>query len=124
MSRSIRFGHGAVEIELSGLDALISFRRTLRIPVESIVSAQIMDVREAKKNLGLRIGGGYFPKRFATGYFLSRGGMKGRQFWSVYRDTEVLVIDRSDGDEPRRVVFQTADRAALAAKISSSVSAR
>ena len=124
MSRSIAVCEGAVEIELSGLDAAISFRRTLRIPVESILSAQVMDVREPKKNLGLRIGGGYFPKRFATGHFLSRGGMKGRQFWSVYQDSEVLVIDRRSGDKPRRVVFQTPDRAALAAKINSLISAR
>jgi hypothetical protein len=37
----------------------------------------------------------------------------GRQFWCVYRDSEVVVVD-TDLDSPARLVFQHPDRDRLA----------
>ncbi len=120
MAVSIDITAEGIDVSLTGIDATISFRRRLRIRFADIESASVRSIDELKKNLGWRVAGGYFPGRFATGHFLSRNGMKGRQFWSVYRDREVLVIDLVEG-RLRRVVLQTPDRVALADQISEAV---
>ncbi len=117
MSTNVSVNNESVTVELKGIDAVLALKHRLTIPLKNVASASIVSVAEAKRNLGLRIGGGYFPGQFATGNFLSRRGMKGRQFWSVYRDAEVLQIDLKDGGL-RRVVLQTPDRVALASAIS------
>ena len=116
MSTVVCVDAGFVSVSLTGVDAVLALRRQLRIPLANIASAQVMTTADAKRTLGLRIGGGYLPGAFATGNFLSRNGLKGRQFWSVYRDHEVLVLDLIEG-KLRRVVLQTPDRVALAASI-------
>ena len=49
----------------------------------------------------------------ATGHFTVPGRTGARQFWCVYRDPEVLVIDTSL-ENPARIVLQHADRDRLA----------
>lgn len=123
MTVSIVANEDSVGITLTGIDAALAIRRQLTIAMSDIKAASIMEVAEAKKSLGWRVGGGYFPGRFATGHFLSRKGIKGRQFWSVYRDKEVLVIELSNGPV-WRVVLQTPDRVALAEQINTAVQRR
>ncbi len=116
MSVTVTVNEEFIEIDLTGIDAVLALRRHLRVSRANVAHVDVRSVREAKENLGLRIGGGYFPGRLATGHFLSRRGLKGRQFWSVYRDTEVLVIDLVEGNL-RRIVLQTPERSALALRI-------
>ena len=120
MSTTVTVHADYVDVDFSGVDAALALKRHLTIPATEVDSAAVKPVKELKKNLGLRVGGGYFPGWLATGHFLSRGGMKGRQLWSVYRDAEALVIDLS-GPKLRRVVVQSPERAALAAKINALV---
>jgi hypothetical protein len=116
MSTTVTVRPDAVDVDFSGVDAALALKRHLTIAAADVESAAVKPVKELKRNLGLRVGGGYFPGWFATGHFLSRGGMKGRQLWSVYRDPEALVIELR-GTKLRRVVVQNPDRVALAAKI-------
>jgi hypothetical protein len=116
MSVTISLRDDCVEIELSGVDATLALRRRLSIPLRHITSARVEPVESVKRQLGWRVGGAYFPGRMATGNFLSRNGLKGRQFWSVYRDAEVLVLDVAAGPICR-VVLQSPDRVHLADQI-------
>jgi hypothetical protein len=49
----------------------------------------------------------------ATGHFMVRGRKGARQFWCVYRDPEVLLIETSRKDMAR-IVLQHPDRDRLA----------
>lgn len=120
MSVSVVTSAEGVDVTITGIDVAMAFRRQLHLPYTDVESAAVLPVRELKKNLGWRVGGSYFPGRFAAGNFLSRGDLKGRQFWCVYRDTEVLVIDLAQGPF-RRVVLQTPNRIALAGEINGAV---
>jgi len=119
--------HGPVGIEVrvegddlvvrtGGLDTLLTLTRELRIARSDITDAQLLPVADAKATLGWRIGGGYFPRGFATGWFLWKGRRGLWQWWCVFRDDEVLVID-TDQPKPARLVIQTPDRAAIAKQL-------
>jgi len=110
---TVNVSDDAVEIDLSGLDAFWALQRHLSLPLRDIESARIDTVENLKPALGWRVGGGYFPHRLITGHFTTRGTKGVRQFWSVYRDDEVLVIE-TRRSRPHRVVLQRPDRDFLA----------
>ena len=116
MGVKITYDQDKLRISCSGIDRIYTFASAMEVPRSAIRSARVMDIAEAKEDLGWRVGGGYFPGRLATGWFLSRGNTSGRQWWCTYRDREVLVIDTTL-KSPSRVVNQTPERAALAAEL-------
>lgn len=113
MSLDVVVTDEAVVISVRGWDALWSFRRELRLPLRDVVAATVMSRREALAGLGIRLRGGYWPGRLATGVFTVRGRRGARQWWCVYRDPEVLVIE-TRLQRPARVVVQHPDRHRLA----------
>lgn len=117
MSVDVNVDRDEIVIRTGGLDTLLCLAREIRIPRTSIADVQLMATKDAKQSLGWRVGGGYFPGGCATGWFLwkRRRGLK--QWWCVYRDDEVLVID-TDQRQPARVVLQLPDRADIARRLS------
>lgn len=113
MSLDVHVYDDRVTIDVGGADQLWCLKRHLELPIAQITSARVVPVGEVKEGLGWRVGGGYWPGRMATGHFTIPGHEGGRQFWCVYRDPEVLVIDTSL-DDPTRVVLQHPDRDRLA----------
>lgn len=113
MAVKVNVSDDSVDIDLSGVDAFFALQRHLSMPVRDIVTARIDTVANLKPALGWRVGGGYFPHRIITGHFTTRGTKGVRQFWSVYRDQEVLVIE-TRRPRPHRIVLQRPDRDFLA----------
>lgn len=120
MANRIEVTPEAVTLHISGWDRVWCLRQTLTIPMRDIVSAKVVGRAEAQGSLGMRIGGGYFPGRLATGWFLTRGDRRKRQFWCAFRDREVLAID-TRLRSPAKVVVQTRNRATLAQTISAQI---
>ena len=112
MSLDVHVHDDKVTIDLGGIDQVWCLKRHLEIPMADITDARVTTVAELKEGLGWRVGGGYLPGRMATGHFTMREPGH-RQFWCVYRDEEVLVIDTTL-DNPARVVLQHPDRERLA----------
>lgn len=102
-----------VDIAITGLDQLLCLSSGLALPVAEIASAKVVSVAAAKAGLGWRVGGGYWPGWFATGWFTIPDRKGARQLWCVYRDPEVLVIDTTR-ERPARLVLQHPDRHDLA----------
>jgi hypothetical protein len=100
----------AVEIRLSGLDAVLSLSSGLRLPLQEVVAARVADRKALLAEAGWRVGGGYWPGGFATGWFTWKKRPGLRQLWCTYRDPEVLVIDTTR-TRPARIVLQVPDRA-------------
>ena len=122
MSLDVYVHDDRVTIDVGGADQVWCLKRHIELPIAHITSARVADVGEVKDGLGFRVGGGYWPGRMATGHFTVPGRKGARQFWCVYRDREVLVID-TDLDSPSRVVLQHPDRDRLAWLISERIPA-
>jgi hypothetical protein len=104
-------------ITFPGALPLITLKRSLTLPWRDVVSAHVERQAEAKRSLGVRVGGGYWPGWFATGHFTYKGRKGERQLWCCYRAVDVLVIETRRA-KPRRVVLQLDDPADAARRIS------
>lgn len=103
-------------IAFTGVDRALALKGSLRLPWADIVGAEVVEQREAKRTLGIRLGGGYFPGWFATGHFTYRHRRGERQLWCCYRARRVLCIE-TRRPKPRRVVLQLDEPDAMAARI-------
>jgi hypothetical protein len=110
MAVHVTVADDAVDIRLTGLDAVLSLSSGLRLPLSEVTGARLAPRRELLAELRWRVGGGYWPGGFATGWFTWRGHPRTWQLWCTYRDEEVLVID-TNRTRPGRIVLQLADRA-------------
>jgi hypothetical protein len=113
MSCDVYVHDDRVDITIGGPDVLLCLKHRLEIAMHDIERAYVAPVRDLKKELGIRIGGGYWPGRLATGHFTWKGRRGVRQFWRVFRDDVALVIDTRI-NRPARVVLQHPDREKLA----------
>jgi len=110
MAVRVTVNDDAVDVELSGLDAVLSLSRGVHLPLEEVTGARLAPRRELLDEVGWRVGGGYWPNAFATGWFTWKDRKGFRQLWCTYKDDEVLVIDTTR-QKPARVVLQLPDRA-------------
>jgi hypothetical protein len=106
-------GDEQVAILLTGLDSVWALRSRLIIPLEDIVDARVIPRDSAREHLGWRFGGSYWPGTVAAGNFTVRGRHDQREFWSVYRDDEVLQLE-TRLERPRYIVLQHPDRHTIA----------
>lgn len=123
MSIEIDLSGSQVEVRLGGGDVALCLARTLRVPLASITGVRVEPTANARKELGWRIGGGYFPGLFATGWFTWRSRRGFRQWWRVYRGDRVLMID-TDRRSPARLVMQVADPDGVASRLDAALRGR
>jgi hypothetical protein len=102
-----------LQFDLDGIDALVALSWHFAIPMDHVVSASVRPFAEVRPDLGWRLGGTWIPGIVSAGTYGVTGRPGARQFLSVYRDPEVLVID-TDLERPARVVVQHPDRHDLA----------
>lgn len=102
-----------IQFDLDGIDALLALSWHFAVPMDHVVSASVRRFAEVRPDVDWRLGGTYVPGVVAAGTFGVAGRPGARQLLSVYRDTEVLVIE-TDLDRPARVVVQHPDRHDLA----------
>jgi hypothetical protein len=103
-------GDDAVNVTFNGIDRIITLcPRGLRLDMADVTAARVAPATELRVGLGIRVGGGYYPGRLATGWFTVKAAKSKRQLWCVHRDPELLAIE-TRLDRPCRVVLQTPDR--------------
>jgi hypothetical protein len=98
-----------VDVELDGIDRVLALRDRVLLAMDDIESARVVPVDGPRGRLSWRAGGAYWPGTIATGTFLVKDRPGARQFWSVYRDDEVLEI-ATRLERPAFVVLQLPDR--------------
>jgi len=59
----------ALEVRFTGWAIGLALKRSLTVPLAEIVDVRVEDFRTARRLLGWRIAGGYWPGWFATGHF-------------------------------------------------------
>ncbi len=92
-----------LRIDLTGFDALFAIKRRLDIPTGLITAAAAMKRTQVpyRKGTWLRAPGTYVPGFVRHG---SYGRSPTREFWAVYRQTSVLVVDVRDWEYVRLVL--------------------
>lgn len=107
MSVRVDESDGRLVVSLTGLDRVFSFRSRLSIPKSQITSIRVMATGDVPYTEGtwLRAPGAYVPGLIRHG---SYGTSPHREFWAVYRQKDVLVIDVVEWDYSR-LVLATAD---------------
>ena len=113
MPVDVYVGDEQVAILLTGLDSVWALRSRLIVPLEDIVDARVVSRDVAREHLGWRFGGTYWPGTVIAGNYTVRGHHDQREFWSAYRDDEVLQLE-TRLDRPRYLVLQHPDRHTLA----------
>lgn len=113
MSLHVNVHDDLVTVDIGGADQVWCLKRHIELPIGHITSARVAPVEEVGRDLGWRVGGGRLTGVMTTGHFTVPGRSGARQFWCVYRDHQVLVID-TDLGRPCRVVLQHPDRDRLA----------
>jgi hypothetical protein len=113
MALLVHVDDDALDVRFTGLDRVICLASHVRIPMAEITAASVRPLREMKQTLGWRVGGGYWPNGFATGWFTVKNRKGFRQLWDTYRDPAVLVVETTR-ERPCRLVLQHEDRDRLA----------
>jgi hypothetical protein len=114
MAVHVHVSDDTVDITFSGIDKWTTFNPSgQRLSMADITAARVASRAEAGAAISFRLGGAYWPKRMATGWYAVRGHKGIRELWCVYRDEEVLVIETVLA-KPCRVVLQHPDRHDLA----------
>ncbi len=92
-----------VHVELGGINALLALKRRLDLPAGQIVRSRAMARRDVPRGEGtwLRAPGTYVPGLVRHG---SYGRPPHREFWAVFRQERVLVIELRDWDYARLVL--------------------
>lgn len=118
MSLTVQLHDDAVDIGFHGPgDRLLCLSRGVRLPWAEIVGARATTWAEVRAGLGWRVGGGYLPGVFATGWFTVPGRRGERQLLRVYRDRSTLLVIETTRARPARVVLATPEAEALAGAI-------
>lgn len=114
MSLDVYVHDDKVTVDLGGIDQLWCLKRHLEIPTADIRSARVVSREDlAPLRGGFKVAGARIPGVVEAGHFSVPDRPGARQFWCVYRDPEVLVIE-TDLERPARVVLQHPDRERLA----------
>jgi hypothetical protein len=115
MAISVRTAAGMLEIELTGAHQTLALKRRIAIPLAQVTGAAVMDRSEVPHEEGtwLRMPGTHVPGLARLG---SYGTAPSREFWAVFRQPDVLVIDLEDA-EYLRLVLGVADPARTLSQI-------
>lgn len=101
-------------VDLRGLDRVLCWRRTVRVPIASISSVRHIARDEVEPSLSHRLygvgshRGDRTPGRRRVGAFMGPETAVGRQFWAVEQGHGLVMLIDSDGSEWQRLVVDRA----------------
>lgn len=100
-------------VRMRGLDMLLGFRRTLKVPLDH-VRGVVVQHRDRVPQIGM-----YFPGIAVPGVLYAGAFGLGdeRSFWHVRRAERLLRIECQPGAEFRRIVLQVAEPTELAGRL-------
>jgi hypothetical protein len=103
--------HGAeLVVRFGGWDVVWTFRREVRIPLDSIKSVTVHRAESLWSGWWHRRLGTVVPGTIKAGWF---GGSGGRELWDVRAGAEVVDLRLAESSRLRRVVVQVPDPIAL-----------
>lgn len=118
MGCTVRVLDDRVDVAIHGwVDRLLCLSRGATIPYSELRGAHEASWAEVRSGLGWRVGGGYLPGVFATGWFTIPRQPRHRQLLHVYRDRAHLLVLETTRRRPARIVVATPDAGRLAEEI-------
>jgi hypothetical protein len=102
---TIQIENDSLQVRLTGWDRLLAIKGGMKVPLSDVTGVAV-DPPEAQYDSikGLRLWGGYWPKKFAAGYFwLTREGVIA---WYFVRDPKRAVRIDLKGQPARFLVIE------------------
>ena len=104
---------GSVVVRMRGIDTVLAFRRTVKIPVGH-VRGVVVQHRDRVPQIGMFFPGIAVPGVLYAGAF---GLGDERSFWAARRAERLLRIECRPGAEFRRIVLEVPDPTELAGRL-------
>jgi len=115
MAVSLHVTDDGIDISITGwFDTAMCVASSLHVDMADIVGARLVEWDEVRADMGLRVGGAYWPGRIATGWYRMKDRPDDRQFWAVFRDRSHLLAIDTRLAKPARIVLANEDRERLA----------
>jgi hypothetical protein len=109
---------GVLDIEIRGAwSHFMHMSGDQHIAISDVVEVGVASWDEVRPALGWRTGGGYWPGWFATGWYSMKGRPGTRQFLSVFRDRDRLLVIDTVLERPARLVLAVPEPERLADEI-------
>jgi hypothetical protein len=121
---TIEIKDGALQVTMNGWDKLLTLRSSLSIPMTHVTGVELRpkfaDPANAAK--ALRLAGGYWPHKFATGYFAVEGEIC---FYDVHDESKTVGIT-VEHESVKRLILEVEGEApeAVVARITAALAAR
>ncbi|MGA2200211.1 MAG: hypothetical protein ABSG45_09770 [Nitrososphaerales archaeon] len=119
MGGTIRIEGDNLVFEINGIDEILSFKRTISVPLEHVTSVSTEKVPwDYSKQM--RVGGTGIPWIVKDGRYLSDDGM---MFFEMHNPDKCITVSL-DHETYRSIVFEVDDKMAAALTIQAALSSR
>ncbi|MFX1575276.1 MAG: hypothetical protein ACFFB0_21280 [Promethearchaeota archaeon] len=112
MVGTVRIEKPDLVFELHGIDAILSIKRHIRVPLEHVTSVSTGRVT-LKPKLQMRLVGARLPTIIKDGGFLTSEGM----IFFEMRDPDKCITVSLNHEHYKKIVFEVDDKEAVAKKI-------
>lgn len=119
MGGTVRIEGKALVLELTGVDEILSIKRSISVPLEHIVSVSTERV-PWNPFQQLRVGGTNFPGVVKDGRYLTSDGM---MFFEMHDPDKCITISL-DHEHYKRIVFEVDDKDSAAKMINDAIEAK
>jgi hypothetical protein len=117
LSGTVSIENDEVVLELHGVDEFLSIKRTMRIPLNKIISVSTEDVPwDVFKTM--KIAGTDLPGHVKDGRFWSKDGM---MFYEMHHPDKCITINL-DHNRYKKIIFEVEDKESAAAMIRDAMS--
>lgn len=121
---SIEIKDGNLVVTMNGWDKLLTLRSSLTIPLTHVVSVEVNPANADPANAAkaIRVAGGYWPHKFATGYFAVDGEIC---FYDVHDETKTIGVT-VEHESVKKLILEIEGETNVEAhaKISAAIAAR
>jgi hypothetical protein len=119
MAGTVRIENSDLVFELHGVDEFLSIKRSIKIPLDHVLSVSTERV-PWKPFKQLRIAGASLPGVVKDGRFLSSDGL---MFFEMHDPDKCITISL-DHELYKKIVFEVEDKEAAAKKINDAISSQ
>ncbi|HUL51719.1 MAG TPA: hypothetical protein VLT10_00430 [Verrucomicrobiae bacterium] len=117
MSGTVRIEGKNIIFEVHGIDVVLSFKRSITIPIQHIVSVTT-DTVPWEPFQQLKVAGTAFPGIIKDGVYLSRDGLL---FFEMHQPDKCITVSLNN-EKYKKIIFEVDDKEAVAKVIRDAIS--
>ena len=119
MVGTVKIDGSDLVLKLHGIDVVLSIRRTIKIPLDHVLSVSTEKVTQ-KPKAQMRLAGTHLPIIVKDGSFLTSEGM---MFFEMHDPDKCITISL-DHEHYKKVIFEVEDKEAVAKMIDEAIKSK